>query len=512
MRQIEFEPPRDSGPKLFVAYEATPRKWGNPETGEATELRPSTFVREYPSIQVAKVELKTSRGGGEDFQLGTVTFEARSVQAAKTPLTNDFTAHFKPEEGLAEFLQHAKQTGTAVWVAIETIRRPKQRGTDQQVPVEASIHELRGATADGKKADIGASGANCKNLLVAVGTADRPDTVRFTDELRSDPTEWGQLRRNNDATLPPRGWRVCRGGIIPTSGGTDIEAIATRVVELLGASATSSETASPVRPPQRNSHSIEGKPWEPWNSDGRVNLGSYLASRYRFEYTTAMELIADNVELSPSDRMALAWELSTYLLTMADAVQTQAGFGPRPDRGARSHREASQWIRYVFTDLAIMPGFGACVFASADFKDPKRREEWASLVVSTAAFLMRRGAQAIEMHLTVGESSPSEASQPETAQAGQAAAVEQPQAPIMVSDDPDTLSRYAALLALVGQSEHPDRFLPLLRARFASDQPTHIQAAPFREALASWEHDPGSFLTEAHGAWAEAAQVLPVSA
>lgn len=548
-------PPADrKGPFLFVAYEKEPRHIGDGATGEAIDLRPSVFVREYPHIKVAGLQAK-QRGTGDDaFEFAYVTFDAASVGP---DMSQDFGAAFKRDDELFSFLQTAMQQGRPLWVAIETVRRPKGKSEGVLIPADACIQDLRGVKQGGRKADMGLSGENCKNVLIAAGYANEPGSVRFTQELRSDPQEWGQLRRNGDNSLPPTGWRILRGGIVASSGGTagapavDVDAIAAAVVQRLAS--TPSHAPAPAlaphaadsngpapRPVQREGYAAEGRPWDQWNSDGRGNLGSYLSQKFRASFQQAIELLADDVSLSASERVKRATELSEYLMGMADVVQSQAYGGSRPDRCARSHAEAARWIRYAYSELAIMPGFDQLACSSETFADETLRAEWTQQVISCAGYLMGHEGAHMEAYLSgtipaftmPSVSAPSATSTtpaPPSQVASTAVAAQPPAAPtpapgasvsgaganrgpVAAADVPELTARYHDLLTDCGLLEHPQRFGPLFEETFGSKDLAAITADAFAAALTRWESNPQAWVNDAFAAWSRVAQHQPVNA
>lgn len=504
-----YTPPAKLG--SFVAYAASAKRLGNAETGEATDFRRSVFVREYASVRVASFERKSGTFYGETFHFGTVKFDAASVGAEG--LRNDFGAQVEAGSVAAQFLERAHQEQLPVMVVLETVARPKRKNNAEPIPHTAYIHDLRGAERDGKGGNANQTGDACQNIVVGVAPAGRPELFALTGEVESDPTEWESLRNNRDHTLPPTGWRTYEGGIIPTSNGgggsdVDVDDLAARVADRLK---PIMENRGRPRPTQRSAHSQEAKEWEPWNSDGRLNLGGYLLGKERAVFAEAYRLLTN---VRPSAALDDVWPIVAVLHWISDSIQSAAyGPGARPSRTAKSNFEAAKWAEYTYTTLAEHnPDFA---FTAEVASDVAAQQEWAQAVVETATALYRRAAGNVEAHLTgeTGETgaptdAPAPAASPSTG--GEAQTSHTPgsgptsggnTAPAASDSEPVVVQRYEALLASAGQSAYPERFHPLLTQQFGAWQIGRIEPSALSTKIDEWEADIDAFLKSARAAW-----------
>lgn len=477
----------------YVAYNAAAYRTGNPETGEATDFRSSVFVTEYPEVKVATIERKTKQSRGEEFAYGYVTFDAASLNI--DGLTKNFGGSVQADSPAFDLLEEAHRRGAPVYAARETVR--KQNGADGKIDPTAYIHDLRGAQKDGTKGDVGATGQNCFNVISAVGAAGDPSSIVFTGDLRSDPAEWASLRRNRDHTLPPSGWRISQGGITPADSGTggsvDVAALADAVAQRLRPQSAPAAPA-PNGQPVRSAHASEGKPWEPLNSDNRVNLSSWIVAKERYTLTTACDLLVEHTTPAsdPQAFLADAWSLTDLLLWMADAVQSNVT-GARPNRADGSHKEAARWCSIAYNTLPGTPAGDGLSFPATGVTDRKAAEVWARQVIEVATGLFTSAAQRVERYVK-GDPAPAQ-QQPHTQQQSQQqpAAAEAPASGSSAADDDSLVAEWNDLLAQIGQAEHPERFGPVLSATFGEAMLSQIDAGAFRERLSQWKADPRGF-------------------
>ncbi|MDN5894434.1 MAG: hypothetical protein L0H93_10455 [Nocardioides sp.] len=524
---IEYTPPERAKVE-YVAYTRVPKRFGNSETGEATDFRSSVFVREFSSVLVKSYENKSGEFHGETIRWGAVIFDAASLGMEGYKI--DFGGQVEAGGEAAVLLERAHKEQKPVMVAIETIRRGKSKSAGDEIDCTDYVHDLRGAQADGQKGNSNMTGDNTKNRIVGVGAAGHPETFVFTSELTTDPTEWLSLRVNVDHTLPPAGWRIHKGGIIPsqnaTAGGdtVDVDDLAARVAERLRPIMSGNSAGRP-RPTQNDGFATESKEWEPWNSDGRVNLGGYLLAKERAVFAEAHRMVT---EVDPTASVDEAWGLVPVLHWMADTVQHATyGAGARPNRTAKSHFEASKWAAYVYTTLAERDSTYA--FTKDAVSDPAAQQVWAKAVVEAASGLYRMAATNVETHLTgrapAQSTEPIPAPAPEKTHSAAPAAQgpeqkpEQGPAPKATSgeaSDPQTtnldewintaanpalVERYDGLLTTAGQAGNPERFHALLESQFGSWQMTQIAHDDFEKALAQWEADVDAFTKAAYAAW-----------
>lgn len=512
----------------YVAYAAQPVRQGNSETGEAVDFRPSIFMREVPSVLVKSFEVKSGEYFGETTTWGYVVFDASSLGIEK--FVKDFGATVEAGSAAAALLERAHKEQKPVDVAIETVRRPKNKSTGDSISPLTYIHDLRGADRDGQRGNSNQTGDTTKNIVVGVGAAGHPETFVLTNEVKTDPAEWVALRSNREHTLPPNGWRIHEGGIIPTGTGAtggaavDVDDLVARVVAAVKP-IMAGNTGSRPRPTQRDGFAVEAKQWEPWNSDGRVNLGGYLLGKERAVFDEAFTMVgAADPSLSAAARIEKAWALVPVLHWMADTVQaTTYGPGAKPNRCATSHFEASKWVQYVYTTFAEHDAKYA--LTKEALSDVAAQQTWAKAVVEVAIGLYRQAAVNVEAHLTGGQQAPAEqqpkapapaapAEQPKAAakaapkaapKATPKATATEETAPLdewaTTAANPALMERYEALLAGVQQAAHPERFHPLLEQEFGSWQMREIEHDAFDKALSAWESKPQAFIDAAHAAW-----------
>lgn len=499
----------------FVAYTLTPKRFGNAETGEATDFRSSVFLREVPSVMVKAYENKSGEFHGEVIHWGSVTFDAASLDIEG--FKNDFGGQVEVGTAAAELLERAHREGKPVMVAIETVRRGKNKSTGVEIECTDYIHDLRGAQKDGQKGNSNMTGDACKNRIVGVGPAGHPDAFTFTSELTTDPAEWPALRTNTDHTLPPTGWRVHKGGIIPTQNAShapiDVDELVDRVVAKMKPIVTVDSSQRP-RPPQRDGVVAEAKEWEPWNRNGAVNLGGYLLSKERAVHGEAHRLVT---EVDPTASVEDVWNMVPVLMWIADTVQANAyGPGAAPNRAAKSHFEASRWAAHVYDTLSESEPKYA--FTKQVVRDLDEQQAWARGVVDAATALFRHAAANVEAHLTgqPPQRAPEPAPVPpqESAPTADSTATHTP----ATSQDeasstaatPALVERYDSLLTSAGQAGTPERFHALLERKFGSWQMSEISHDAFEKALTTWEADVDAFIRAAFAAW-EAKAALPGS-
>lgn len=480
----------------YVAYNADPYRTGDPATGEAVELRPSVFVREYPEVKVASVERKVSESRGETWEYGYVTFDASSLNV--DGYKKNFGASVQVESPAMAILEEAHRRGAPVYAALETVRKPRTKSGESIDPA-AYIHDLRGAQKDGNKGNSNTTTDNCKNIVAAVGVAGNPSSIVFTGESRTDPAEWASLRTNKDHTLPPNGWKVSQGGIVRSTAGSaggsvDVAAVAAAVAQKM------STSRGPV--------ATEGKPWEPLNSDGRVNLSSYMVSKSRFTFESACALLSDRPPSSDGAAfIADAWLLTDLLLWMADTVQSNVT-GARPNRSEGSHKEAARWCAVAYQTLPGTPAGDGLAFPESGISDRDVAKAWADRVVAAASGLLSRTAEHAERYIKGDdapiEQAPSQAPPPSAPNPSPQTAPQT--AAVTVSADAGLVAEWEGLLSALGQSGHPERFSPLLIETFGAGVMSQIDAAAFAARLSEWKANPDAFNNSAFDAFNRSAK------
>lgn len=523
-----------AGVARFVAYDRNPVRVGNPEDGTAMSVRSETFVEEYASIRISEFTEKNSAG---DFATLYVKFDAASTGAQG--MQHNFGASAEPGGALATRLRQAYETGTPIYVAIETRRRKHvENKRDEPIDVHTPIHQLRGATGDSQSGQPQVTKANCVKVIVAAGSVDDPADTAIASEkdLRSDIGEWTQLRGNKLGDLPPEGWRCLvrdgkrTGGITPigapASGGADVDAIAEAVAGRLGQTqaAPKAKAASVVR--GRPGMVTEAKVWEPVNSDGRPNMGSYLAAKIRATHQSAVYLFGDALDgVDPADAPEMTeqqsldhvWQLTNLLLWLADMVQ-QKVVGAK-NRNETSHKEAGQWVQQ--TIVTRFP------YAVEYIVDDSARREWSQSVLDAASEGFLRTQQMMAEYLNIELQPAPQASEPAQPQ-GQSPA-EQPQQPaaqsraeqphaeadqqstpeparprtLTAGEDPAAVAAWKALAEACGMADYIDDLRFVLKSTFnvRTGVLGEIEAPTFTQQVTTWATDPQRFRTLAEQAY-----------
>lgn len=138
-----------------------------------------------------------------------------------------------------------------------------------------------------------------------------------------------------------------------------------------------SRTSGLTRRPQPIA--TDARPWEPTNSDGRLNLGSYAAGAVLEFVNLAGRLLVlrarqraeedPNYELRAPTRRQI-YGLASQLILCADTVQVRMREGGRVDRMSASHKVARQVVREGLDAFPVPWG------ASAE-----DREAWRNLII-----------------------------------------------------------------------------------------------------------------------------------
>lgn len=140
---------------------------------------------------------------------------------------------------------------------------------------------------------------------------------------------------------------------------------------------------APSAPPARAARNVEeAKPWEPLNSDGSPNLGSYAVTAGAGMVDLAVEVI---LEAGVRPGFGLVQAAAAELMVVADAIQA-GGTGNRSDRMDASHTRARGLLRTV---LRLMP------FPVAALGEPGGRpvagkvlEEWRTKAANAGVALL----------------------------------------------------------------------------------------------------------------------------
>ncbi|MCZ4590422.1 hypothetical protein O4328_43575 [Rhodococcus opacus] len=527
-----------NGVARFVAYDRNPVRIGNPEDGTAISVRAETFVEEYASIAIKEFAEKSNG----DFDTVYVKFDAASTGAQG--MKHDFGASAEPGGALAERLRKAYETGTPVYVAIETRRRKHvENKRDEPIDPRMPIHTLRGASGESLSGQPQATKANCVKVIVAAGSVDDPtDTAIASDkDLRSDISEWTQLRGNKLGDLPPEGWRCLvadgkrTGGITPDgpkSGSADVDAIAEAVAGKIagtkGAPARSGQPAANSGVRGRPGLVAEAKAWESVNSDGRPNMGSYLAAKLRATHQSAVYLFQDAVtaveeseqpELTEETSLEHVWQLTELLLWLADQVQKSVVGAI--NRNEASHKEAGQWVQQIISTRYP--------YAVEHITDDDARREWSLLVGKAAAEDFSRTQRMMADYLGIdlqpaAETRPQQEQEQQQSAGRGEATTSQPTAqqrqdqvrgtasaqqqlppeqrsprPLTAGEDPDAVTAWKKLADACGMGEYIDQLRFILKATFGISQGLlgEIEATAFTRQVDQWAANPTDFREQA---------------
>lgn len=486
----------------YVAYDRRPVQVPDAQNGGTLEFRPSVFVREFVDVKIKSARRKSTPVKGEPFEYGEIEIDPSTIKLNDEGAVAKYAVGGSIAVGPAfDLLEKAQQHQAPVNVIIEVQRKPKN---DDGVAVErtASILALRGVTDPDNdlRGNSNVTKSNCKSVVVAAAPVGRPDLFAATHECRSEPSEWEQLRRNYKGAHSPAGWRIFDGGIVRASaapsgaGGVDVNDIAEAVAKVLLPQIQASAPAEShfqskggTRPSHRgNSHSEEAQPFKSWNTDGRLNPGSYAVAKDRAVFEEAFELVraAHGGTITDVDAaIDQAQKAKAKLLWLGDAVQVAATGMPKPDRMANSSREAGMWVKTVYKTI---PGYEP-VLDGSDCRD------WLMRVKELATSLYRQALADTEAALD-----PQATQEPsQNAPAPQQNAAQQ-----MTADKPELAERYKALLEHVGGLTHPQDYQPLIAATF--NGATSIGAVPaqaFEQRLSEWEANTDGFQQAAQQAY-----------
>lgn len=511
----------------YVAYSATASR--KPiqlaVAGEPVQAKifPDVFINEYVSVKVKEVNANGDTAN--------IKFDASSVvtTSGKT-MKYDFGANVKAGSPLHQLADAARQADRPVYAALETRRRYKSKN-GEVIPYTVPIHVLRGCE-DGPQSPgkSNATGENCSKIVAALGWADQADQTLLSEESDSDPTQWDQVRGNQDGDLAPDGFVIPTGpngepvgGIIqaPAAAGTAHTADLHQKIDTL---------AKMVSHLQRNNGSTGGAGARPWNErlgDGSINPGSYAVTQVRHTRETAAHIIRTALTGDPREatfEQIREWEssLTRVLLWMADGAQSAVD--ARPDRMAKTHTEAGAWVKYVIDQedpyTAEMIG--------DDEQARQAANEWAKRVRAAAG---ERYREAVTIAAEFMQQATGVTAQPSTPhqQEQPAAATEQqaddaPSAdgsaeetdrdehtPVTFADDQEARQLWDQLIETIGMADHLENLNPALHARFGSHMSTDIPADQMRAALAEWMASPDQFLQWAEQQWRQAHQDTPTT-
>ena len=153
------------------------------------------------------------------------------------------------------------------------------------------------------------------------------------------------------------------------------------VADVLAAGFVNGQT--PVQPSVvSGSVAVEDKPWSLWNSDGRINYGSYAVSRAAEAEQFALDHLIE-IYTPPKSKpidvtdeiIAQSAGLALELLTLADKVQVAAIGGGRPDRMKNSYTRA----------LALVTDAVGKRYPAPVGGNDEAQQEWAGSIVAEAS-------------------------------------------------------------------------------------------------------------------------------
>ena len=255
-------------------------------------------------------------------------------------------------------LQHPLYGWADVNALPHAVKVPKGTAVDYRIVV----HRRRGVEVSKPLAEL-ANGEKVKDLvlLAPAGTGNAPPAAR-------EPVS-GDVVRTGPPSAPP--------------ASTGPSAADRSTIEAAGAA-----TAASLRPQEATATELriasEAKPWELYNTDGRLNFGSYatlaVAGMVELAHTATLASKPGTVPLPGFVR-----SLAVALLTIADNVQ-RAIVG-RVDRMATSHTRARGFVRCAVEAMPI-PLDGTT----------EERQEWRAAVERHATELFRAVAEVSVRH------------------------------------------------------------------------------------------------------------------
>jgi hypothetical protein len=393
----------------FIAYTKDPsRKAVGIKVGdniEQTRVHSEVYIQEYVSIKVKELS-PTEKGDGL-----RVEFDPASVPvpAGSKPLRKGISANTQAGGEIEKALRWALDSDAPLYVGVEHRRKYKDpSGT--VIPYDTPILELKGFGENGKATDSaqGTSLRNISKVIAMIGPVADPGTALISPEVQSDPLEWAQHRDNRTGTTPAEGWvRITRPDGTPggaaitrntwrdlngaiTPGGAFSDEQLQQLAQLVAEQIRPDASADRTRPPHRSTRSAEARRWDAYNSDGRINPGSYAVTGAIAARATALTVL-ENVNfaeandagaegrtprlLTQSEITAAATKLMSALESVTDTVQ-QAMTGMRPNRNDGSHMAAGKAVNQVVTRELLM--------TRDIFDDDAAKREWLASVQESA--------------------------------------------------------------------------------------------------------------------------------
>ena len=494
----------------YIAYESKPSK--KPVqlsvNGEMVQerLHPDVFINEYVQVNIKSVDVGESTAN--------IKFDASTVvTGSEKKMKYDFGGNVQVDSPLMQLAQQALETNRPVYAALETRRAFKNYATKEIIPWETPIHVLRGCeNGPQSSANSNKTRENCSKIVAALGFADEPQVTLVSDEARSNPYKWENVRDNQDGDMPPTGCVIPKGPNGEPVGGI-IQAPAKAQNDGAGSGdvmAKLEALTKMVSHLQRTASADAGKkPWNEFLDDGSINPSSYAVSQVRRTRADAVRYIAAVAPENAEVEQLRQWEseLTGNLLWVAD--QVQANICGQVDRMAKAHTEAGAWVAHV---AQFEQPFAVEMLADKD-----ARRGWVKQLRDTAtiryreAIEMTRQASEVTTQSPAGQQpkNPPQQAQPQATPAGQ------PQAPVdtpaqpaqtppqtqaqpqadapMFAHDGDARDKWDGLIAHIGMEEHVSDLNPALTVRFGTHLAAQIPAAAMRAALDEWCADPAAF-------------------
>lgn len=527
---------RQAHPTSWIGYARTPSKpiaVRLTADGDTTQrpVRPEVFVREFTSILVKEIKVSDREGRG-GVRSVSITFDASSSETgSEKRLKHDFSGSTVENSEVHKALQWAHDNSEPVYVAIETRRRYKNK-SGEVIPYTTPMYVLRGSSPDGTSANSNITGENCANVIAVVGPAADPSRNVISAEAATDPEEWEQCRHNRDGSTPPEGWvRIFTeageaGGAIvrsetpapvPGAGASaavDAREVAEQVVKILH--------GDPGERPVQRLRSVEAKPWELINVDGRLNPSSYVVQSVRFARKDALDLVQSAAYAEPEKAAELGDELLSSAAT--DLIKTLMWAAGRVQQSALGYqrqtepswRESAKWVSQIA--LAEQP------FMLDYVKDRHARSEWIKRVAATAGDLYTLALETAAEIVGVpasggpdggGETAP-EPQQPQQAAAQPAPATapaeptnQAPQQGQTLADRQDLQELWDQLIETIGMVDHLEQLHPILTKKFGTHLSSGIPADRFERMVTAGLASPDEFTKAAQQAYIAANQQIP---
>lgn len=489
----------------------------------AKQVRVDVFVREFLSVKVKELKESSHEGRGGASPVSVVFDGSSVVTGSEKKLKHDFGASLVAGSRIHDCLKDAHANGTPLYVAIETKRRYKSKG-GEVIPYTTPMHVLRGSQPDGSKANSNITGENCSNVIAVVGLADNPEVTILSDEAVTDPTTWDAYRHNRDGSMPPEGWQHVygddgeRAGAIiqaeapPAAAGADASEIAKQVAALLGGTGNGQGQA---RTGFHAARSVEGKPWEERNSDGRINPAGPMVQSVRWARRDALEMLKDAIfredamdQFEDADLSKAATTLIEPLMWAACKVQNAVlGYSRKSEP---SYREAARWVSQVAgTDVPYQLSY---------LEDRDGARAWVKEVAEVSAELYTLALQIAEKQVAAEQgpgvpqvdTSADGAAQATAARNADTTAERTAQASggevgddddaETLADRPDLQGKWDELIEKLNMAEHIDLLNPILVKNFGTHFSDQIPADRFERMVTAGLDQPAKFWEAAKAA------------